>query len=847
MRAVSRHRAEREPVAAADVATGVLEIVTSVPRPVVLGIDDAQWMDPASARIVAFLLRELEQGGAGLVATTRAASMPALVVGLRHERVVTLEVGPLSEAELDDLIRRRLGAALRRPTLARIHAFSGGNPLYGLELARAALSGGRGAGPDGLALPPTLDELIGHRLRAAASAADALFLVAAAPALTADAVRAVLGNPGKAAVEHAVDLRLLEVDAGRLRFTHPLLAAAAYDALAPSRRRRLHARLAELASNAEERGRHLAAAIVLPDAEVAAALDEAVRAAAGRDSPESAAALAARAADLTPVDDAAAWRRRSIAAADHGWTAGDDLAVLARLEDLLARSAPGRERAEVLYRLAVFDAGRRSFVSCRERLTAALDDAAVVHTDGVHDISALLARLHSVEAFARLQSGDVVGAGEPARAAVRSARASGDADLLDDAEVILLHHLTITGAPGPVTPEALETLRRCARQETGNVWFPGGSRRVFAAAVMKWTDQVGEARGVLTDVLWRRWHQQQDGLMLAALFQLGELEVWAGHYQEADRLGGMLLDHERRNGGATAHVMRLYLTAATAARRGAVETALAASGEMLRSAEHGGDARNVLRALSVRGLTELGAGRAGEAAVTLKQLVGEQRRLGYRHPGVLRSDGDYVETLLETGDVQGAALHLDDFAARVEATGSPWGRACVLRCRGLLALALQDKDAAVSWLAASAEVEQPDPLERGRTLLALGAVLRRVRRRVDAQNVLRSAVDVLLGLGAEAWHGRAVEELRRAGGDDGRGPVRAAREELGLTDGQHAVAALVAAGHSNKEVAARLYMSPKTVEAHLSSIYRRLDVRSRTELAVRWHAAPVARRDSPDA
>lgn len=161
--------------------------------------------------------------------------------------------------------------------------------------------------------------------------------------------------------------------------------------------------------------------------------------------------------------------------------------------------------------------------------------------------------------------------------------------------------------------------------------------------------------------------------------------------------------------------------------------------------------------------------------------MAEQRRLGYRHPGVLRCDGDFVESLLDVGDVAGATAHLREFETRVEATASPWGRACLLRCQGLLALARHDQGGAVERLSDAARTKHGDPLEHARTLLALGGALRRARRRVDAQAVLRSAMTTLQSLGAETWHARAAAEFTRAGGSDPGTLSDAASHGLGLS------------------------------------------------------------------
>ena len=202
----------------------------------------------------------------------------------------------------DRLIQHHLGVALRRATVAAVYEASGGNPLYALELARAALRPqAKRTMLTGTDLPSSQRDLIGHRITAVGNGAmQALLVVASAAEPTFELINAVLGPSGAAGLQPAIDASLVEQTRGRLRFTHPLLAAAVYEAADPSRRRRIQLILARLAADPEEKGRLLADAVQLPDAEAAQTIEEAARAAAARGAPASAALLAERAAELTP-------------------------------------------------------------------------------------------------------------------------------------------------------------------------------------------------------------------------------------------------------------------------------------------------------------------------------------------------------------------------------------------------------------------------------------------------------------------------------------------------------------------------------------------------------------------
>jgi DNA-binding CsgD family transcriptional regulator len=224
------------------------------------------------------------------------------------------------------------------------------------------------------------------------------------------------------------------------------------------------------------------------------------------------------------------------------------------------------------------------------------------------------------------------------------------------------------------------------------------------------------------------------------------------------------------------------------------------------------------------GLLELGLGRATRAVEHLDTADRLSAEYGLRDPAVVPFGPDRIEALLRADAPDLAHAALAGFQAMAERTQRPWPLACVARCRGMLE---GDFDA---WFARAYAHHGTDasPFELGRTELCHGERLRRARRVREARERLRAALERFEGIGAAPWAARARAELRAAGGAASQARMPATRE---LTPQELEVALAVARGATNREVAAALYVSPKTVEVHLSRVFRKLGVRSRTELA----------------
>jgi DNA-binding CsgD family transcriptional regulator len=476
----------------------------------------------------------------------------------------------------------------------------------------------------------------------------------------------------------------------------------------------------------------------------------------------------------------------------------------------------------VLRRLATVTADTDSFAAA----TAILDTAIA---ESNYD-SVLTATLHRDRALDIMQAADVRDSQHDAALAMRLVETSEDPDAFADAQTVYLLQAVIRADVPDDLRARLATLARLP--DTGDRWLPSGSRQVLIAAMLKWIDDFDASQRLLTAIYTAMWDRQLDGLLMPALFQLGELECWAGRLEQARKLARLGQENEQRSRREAVRPMWMYPAALAAARSGDLEQAGALASESLVIAERTAEGRHQMRALAVLGFIALCSGESESAVKHLNRVESLENEFGYVHPGVIRADADHVEALITHGDLDLADRRLNTFLKRAARAGSEWPRVTALRCSGLMLSASGERQAAEAALqdAVARCDDLPDPLERGRTLLAFGALLRRQRRRSDAQAVLCRAADVFRAMDANLWAGKAESEFDRPGGHS-----RSASARLTSTETQ--VAELVAIGKSNKQIAAEIYMSPKTVEAHLSSIYRKLALRSRTELAAHVLAA----------
>ena len=345
-------------------------------NPLLVAVDDVQWLDAPSQRLLEFAGRRLGQTSVAFFIARRLSERTGAPLELDRdfeERLTVVHVGPLSLGALHRMLSERLGAAFPRPLLRRIHEASGGNPYFALEIGRltSELPDFDPSGP--LPVPQDLARLLGIRLaRLSANVREVAVAAAMLHNPSVPLLERVLGRDLEAAIQELVTARVLELDADRIGFTHPLLAATAYGSAGPDELRALHRRIAEAVDSVEEQARHLALGTDAPDPEIAGALDEAALAARARGAPATAAELAEEAVRLTPAGLPGETLQRTVDSAGHHFEAGDPRRARRLLDDAVAAAPRGSGRAGALWRLArvhVFEADhRRHSISIGRRL-----------------------------------------------------------------------------------------------------------------------------------------------------------------------------------------------------------------------------------------------------------------------------------------------------------------------------------------------------------------------------------------------------------------------------------------------------------------------------------------------
>jgi AAA ATPase domain len=335
-------------------------------QPVLLAVDDVQWLDPPSAVALQFAMRRSGDAGIRLLVAARLEGVPRRPLQLERDlaqNLLRVEIGPLSLGALYRLLLWCLGEPLSRPTLRKVHDVSGGNPFYGLEIARFLLERDTTLHPaEPLPIPRTLDELVGVRLKRLPARVRSMLEAAALlaePTPTTLAAAASEPEVTEDTLDRGVGAGVIELEGDRVRFTHPLLAAAVVAAIGSQRRRQIHARLAQIVTDPEERARHLALGTVAANSGVAESLEAAAQHAALRGAPAVAAELAELSAQRTPNDDREARWRRLIEAGLRYATAGDLGRARGLLEPLASEIPPGPVRAGVLLKSGRLSLGRR--------------------------------------------------------------------------------------------------------------------------------------------------------------------------------------------------------------------------------------------------------------------------------------------------------------------------------------------------------------------------------------------------------------------------------------------------------------------------------------------------------
>ncbi|MEJ2863718.1 ATP-binding protein [Actinomycetospora flava] len=797
------------------VGLAVLTLLAEVAEdaPVLCLLDDAQWLDRASAEVLAFVARRVVAERVALVFALRDTDGPGTdpFTGLPVLRPAALGV-----TEARALLAAGWPAPVDAGVRDRIVGEARGNPLALLELPRAA-EGARLAGgferPDVLGVPRRVEEEFRLRSASLPAATQLLVLVAAAdPTGETALLRRAAGHLGvdDDAAAPAEAAGLVEIDA-RVRFRHPLVRSAVYRAATPTDRRRAHAALAAATdprSDPDRRAWHRARAVLGTDEEAAAELELSAGRARARGGVAAAAAFLQHAAELTP--DPARRAARALEAADAQHEAGASAEAL----ELLAVAADGPLDALSLARLELLRARIALHLSPGGEVPGMLLDAA----KALAPLDAALSRetyLHAIDAASVTGGGHDRSVREIAAAARAAPPAPGRpraADLLLDGLVTTFTRGFAAGAPG--LRRALEAIRNGGRGDGGRAdhrWLLLGMRTatalyddetadVLAARNVRLAREAGALSTLPAALIARS----------AALVLTGRLAQGAA---DLDAEGAALM---RATGAEPTRYAQLAL-AGWRGREADTAELTAAGAEDAGGRGAGAEATFAQYALAVlhNGLGDYPSALQAAARASASDDP----------PTSSLALPELVEAAVRAGAPERAAAALEELTSRAAASGTPWALGLAARSRALTSTGPEADGHYREAIDRLGESRMATHLAR--THLVYGEWLRREGSRQAARDQLRTAHEQLTAMGAEAFGERAARELRATGEHPRK---RTERPSDALTAQERQIARLVATGATSQEVAAQLFLSPRTIETHLRNIFRKLGITSRRRL-----------------
>jgi DNA-binding NarL/FixJ family response regulator len=792
-----------EPPTPRAVAVGFLTVLERLAEeaPVLVAVDDAHWLDRQTSAVLDFATRRLDgQRVVALLALRSGESEPFPIERVPH-RVVRIRVGPMRPDALHALIRAQTGSRLRRRQLSSIAGLSGGNPLFALELARAASAiGSDNTTPP---LPATLGDAVLEQIRALPPSTRHELLVAEVAAHPH--LRLVKASPTRVAEQATI----IAIDPeGAITFKHPLFAWAVAATASSKERKAAHLRVAERTVYPEERVRQLALAADGPNPELADDLEELAAVVRKRGAPGSSAELLSLSRRLTPPELHDLWASRAAREIALLYEAGDWEEAWALGEEALERLPPGPERAAVLIEAVSHRPGTAE--RCRQALIEANGDTALT----------IRGRLGLAGQY--LFAFDIPASLEQVETAVGLARNLGDPHLL----AVALTHLGIFrflgGVDDPRPP--LDQAIRIER-ELGSSSMPiAMSARCYIALVHACTDELDVARTMLEGLLVQAIETGDETSQAQVQSFLGLVETRAGNWQRARELLDNSINLADVMEFDQGRAEKRALLAALDVEQGRFDAARAELTDARTICTAIGDKFTLLLCLSILARIEMDSGHP-EAALEQTEQIREILP-DASAPLPLDFERTEIEALIAGGNSHEAARRLEALRTRSGTHSSLRNRIELAHGTSLLRASNGDLAGAA---AALDELEADDdlrraPYERARTLLLKGQLERRSKHKKAAHDALEQAATIYEQLGAPARADRCRAEAARIG-------LRRTTEAL--TESERRVAELAAAGKTNREIAAELFISRRTVEANIARIYKKLDIHTRAALAAR--------------
>jgi DNA-binding CsgD family transcriptional regulator/tetratricopeptide (TPR) repeat protein len=782
--------------------------------PVLIAIDDLQWVDVSSAHAIAFAARRLK-ARVGVLGTARAelssGATPSWLQMPEPDAVRRIRLRSLSLGRLQAVLFERLGRRFPKPTMVKIHEISGGNPFYALELALAMDPREQSSV---VPMPRSLTELVRARISSLATDAHQLLLTAAClPAPTVELVARAARTDTRDVIERLAEPEesgIVEIKYNRLRFAHPVLARGVYSSATPAQRRETHRRLAEVVRDPELMARHRALAATHADRETLQTLDDAAELARIRGAPAAAAELVELAIGLggdTP--------ERRIQLADYHFAASNPGRARSILEETIDQPIPRTLRAHALSLLGVIAVVDQGFAEAEALLQRALSEAPADPAWRVQILVTL--------SFAQTNIGQLDAALATIEDAVAEATNLGQSHVLGSTlgTRAMLRFMSGAGVDKSGLQHAIELEDREANIPL--IFRPS----VLNALLLAYSGELERADNQMLEVRQRCIERGEEGELVFIGFNNVMIEIWRGNFAEAALFTEDVWERALALDGAFPRFMAHTCRAVLATYAGRVDEARANVRDALATAQ-GGDYFAMAWPTTTLGFLEVSLGNYDAALTTLRPLL-SKFEASPRGIEIISAScvPDAVEAMIELGRLEEAEPFVDMLEGEGRRLDRPWLLAVGARCRGMLLAAHGDIDAAnVATERALAEHRRlPMPFERGRTQLLLGQIQHRQRQKA-ASTTLKEALRTFEELNTPLWASRTQTLLDNAG-------IPPSRSAAVLSATERRIAELAAAGMTNRDVAAALSISPKTVEANLSRVYHKLDIRSRVELSRR--------------